>query len=150
MLESKSMQVSVSEEQECIENMQCFGWTCLSSQEINSKESHQELHGDTLYSVTTKENYVKLLFQRDTKHPNYSELVRCENTYNSILKSKPYGPRFNGTAAFVGLLFFVLPCVIYVIMYLKKKKDYNASFDAWYKRWTNEALPAKERAKSLA
>lgn len=150
MFESKSMKVSVGEEQKCIDTMQCFGWSCISTQEINSKESHMERRGDDVYSVTTSENYVKLMFQRDTNHPYYNELVSCEKKYYSILNSKPCGPSFNGGAAFMGFLFFIIPCIIYIISYSSKKKKFNEEYEQWKKSWQTEAIPALNKAKSLA
>lgn len=69
--------------------MSTFGWRLKSSQEINSKESHLERRGDELYSVTTKENYVKLLFERDTGMKNYARLVQLEKQYNALLATSP-------------------------------------------------------------
>lgn len=150
MLETKSMQVATSEEQNTIDLMQNFGWTCLSSQEINSKESHLENRGGDIYSVTTSENYVKLIFQRDTNHKYYNELVNCENTYNSILHSKPTAPSFRLLMAIVGLLFWILPGVLYIVYYCVKKSKYNKAYADWQNKWHNEAIPALNKARQLA
>ena len=90
MIETKVETIAPSGEQRKIEEKACFGWRLKSSQEINSKESHLEQDG--LYgikSVTTKENYVKLVFERDKDMPNYNKIVELENKYYNNLYSKP-------------------------------------------------------------
>lgn len=71
MIETITRKIDPKEEQETINMMSTFGWTLKSSQEINYAESHLERQYDSIYSVTTKENYIKLIFQRDTNRRNY-------------------------------------------------------------------------------
>lgn len=105
MIETITRKVHPREENETADIMRCFGWRLKSSQEINSKESHLERQGDTLYSVTTSENYVKMLFERETTMPNYNKLVALENEYCSILRKRPGFSRWKfGGFAFLGVL----------------------------------------------
>lgn len=85
-LETKAMQVAPNEEQGTIDLYQKFGWTLTSSQEIFSKDSHQEVRGGDVYNVTETTNYVKLTFQRDKDMEYYSEIVALENKYFSLNK----------------------------------------------------------------
>ena len=88
MIETKSLRVGPAVEQSMIDTMACFGWELKSSQEINVKESHEELHGDTVYSVTTGENYVKLVFNRDTARPHYARYIRNRHAVSLNGKTK--------------------------------------------------------------
>ncbi len=123
MIESKSIKVGVSEEQRYIDIMQKFGWTLQSSQEINVKESHLENRGDKVYSVTTGENYIKLVFKRDTAIPNYAKLKDLEGRYFNILNRMPSA--INGKVAFLGILFFVVPGVLYIVLKVTQKKKWE-------------------------
>lgn len=82
--ETKSISVHPNDEQSTIELYQCFGWELQSSQEIFDRDSHQERKNDTLYSVTTTTNYVKLVFSRQTDIKNYRKLVELENRFDSV------------------------------------------------------------------
>lgn len=68
-VESKSVTAAPNEEQILIEKHELFGWELKSSQEVLSRDSHLEKHGDDLYNVTTTQNYIKLVFQRDADSP---------------------------------------------------------------------------------
>ncbi len=148
MIETVTRKVSPREENETANIMRCFGWRLKSSQEINSKESHLEQQGDTLYSVTTSENYVKMLFERETTMPNYSKLVALENEYCAILRKRPDFSKwkFGGlivlgvfAAIFLPLPFSAIlpdfnpailllpgavPAGFYVYMHIKRLKEY--------------------------
>ena len=66
----------------------CFGWEYVSSQEINNTESHLETRNDTLYSVTTKENYTNVMFRRDVTRKNIQEIKALERQHDLLdLKS---------------------------------------------------------------
>lgn len=140
MVESKSIKVGVSQEQHYIDVMQSFGWTLNSSQEINVKESHLERSGDTIMSVTTGENYIKLVFKRDTAIANYAKLKQLENKYFDVVSRQP--SPINGKIAFIGILFFVLPGALYIGLKVSQKK-----------KWENEmdtvAIPALREAETL-
>ncbi len=123
MVESKSMKVGVENEQSTIELMEKFGWSLKSSQEINSKESHEEVRNGELYSVTTSENYVKLVFSRNTEMANYKQIVDLEKKYFSILAQRP-APVEPGVAFFLFLL-LIFPCVLYVKSVHKKEREWE-------------------------
>ena len=79
-METKNMRVNPREEDATIIKMQRYGWQLFSSNEVHSKDSHQEKRGDSIYSVTETTHFVKLVFQRDKNDPNYAELVALEKT----------------------------------------------------------------------
>ncbi len=87
--ESKSIQVHPSDEQSMIEFMQKFGWSLLSTQEIKVKDSHLEQRGDSIYSVTESEHYVKLAFSRDLDMPHLKEIKAIEDEYFSLPNPPP-------------------------------------------------------------
>lgn len=95
-LESKSLSVSPDKEHEAIETYQKFGWELKSSQEIFNKDSHEELRGDSVYSITETTNYVKLVFQRDKDMPYYNEVCEIEDKYFDLLNHKPFNYYGNG------------------------------------------------------
>lgn len=140
MIESKSIKVGVSQEQHYIDVMQKFGWTLNSSQEINVKESHLESRGDTVYSVTTGENYIKLVFKRDTAIKNYSRLKQLENQYFDVLNRQP--SPMSGKIAFLGILFFVVPGALYIAVKVSQKKKWEAEM-------MDTAYPALSEAEKL-
>ncbi|MBE6585692.1 MAG: hypothetical protein E7645_04095 [Ruminococcaceae bacterium] len=125
MIETVSKKVAPSQEQYTINIMTNFGWRVKSSQEINSKESHLERRGDELYSVTSKENYVKLLFERDTEMKNYAQIAQLEREYNAICASSK--PKFEKKQILlmIVLLIFLLPIgIIYgVYVFFKNTKE---------------------------
>ncbi|MBE7061987.1 MAG: hypothetical protein E7382_05570 [Clostridiales bacterium] len=82
--ESKSIQVSASEENETIELWEAFGWELKSSQEIFNQSNRLETRGDDLYNVTTTTHYVKLVFNRNTEMENYARLVELERNFNNV------------------------------------------------------------------
>ncbi|MBQ7173467.1 MAG: DUF308 domain-containing protein [Clostridia bacterium] len=84
MEETKKVQVLPREENDVTRIWQDFGWSLVSSQEINNTDSHLERRGDDIVSVTTKENYVNLLFKRDTNMPNYNKIKALEAQYDSL------------------------------------------------------------------
>ncbi len=80
--EYKQLSISPSSLNSDITIRQCFGWEYVSSQEINNTESHLETRNDTLYSVTTKENYTNVMFRRDTTRKNIQQLRSLEKQYD--------------------------------------------------------------------
>ena len=76
-----------------IDTMQCFGWNLLGTQEVKTVDSHLEVRGDSLYSVTSTECYVKLSFSRDVDLPNIAMLRKLEQRFNSL--SVPPCPSVN-------------------------------------------------------
>jgi len=146
--ESKSIQVHPSDEQSQIDLMQKFHWNLQSSQEINTKDSHLEKRGDKIYSVTTTNCYVKLVFTRDLNYPNLDKVKKLENEYFSIsfpsaidqpgLVAPIFVPGVGGlilAGVFekgVGILLFIL-CIVGSIFWFKhniqKRKEVDQKND---------------------
>lgn len=126
MKETKSITVLPSDENETIDLWADFGWELQSSQEIFNKDSGLKRSGDTIYSVTTTINYVKLVFQRDTSMPNYEEIRKKEAEYARIVDIPlKTGPNFS----LLWLIFFLMygiGIVVFLIIKSKNKK-YNES-----------------------
>jgi len=151
MLETISKKVSPRNEQHTINVMSCFGWKLKSSQEVNVSDSHLENRYGELYSVTNKEHYVKLLFEREKETSNYDKIVELEREYYSILNSEPTLSKFILGASICGSIFAssmifgllfninnptvliagwaILPCVYLVLHKRKHKKWKNISQD---------------------
>ncbi len=141
MIESQSLTVSPSEEQNAIETFQNFGWTLKSTQEVHSKDTHLERGGwnyDQLYSVTETTNYVKLMFQRDTQIPNYNEIAELENEYWSIMTSepnKPGGTMFWVILSIIGLIFYIIPGAIVIAIRVMILVNYKKKHSEWEIRY---------------
>lgn len=82
--ESFTIQVHPKDEQEQIGLMEKFHWSLLSTQEMKTKDSHLEVRGDDIYSVTETEHYIKLAFSRAIDNPNLATLKRLEAEYFSF------------------------------------------------------------------
>lgn len=54
MLETKTLKVANSAEESTISLMQQFGWSLLSSQDVNNTDSHLENRNGSIYSVADK------------------------------------------------------------------------------------------------
>ncbi len=146
MVEVISKKVSTAQEQATIDLKTKFGWKLKSSQEINNTDSHLERRGDELYSVTTKENYVKLVFERDKNMPNYRRIVELERKYENLLNSRPQPPLMKMLGALVLCIVF-LPLGIYV-GYKVFKDIYNQGKN-WGARMQVEARPILEEVSHL-
>lgn len=85
-IESKVMQVHPANESATIARMERFGWVLKTNQDVVTKDSHDELVGDTVYSVTETERYSKLMFQRDTEDEKYPLYQKGEQLYDEILE----------------------------------------------------------------
>mgnify|MGYP004568849089 CR=1 FL=1 len=153
-LESTSLSVSPSMEQETIEIHQKFGWELKSSQEIFNKDSHNEVRGDYVYNVSETTNYVKLVFQRDKDMPYYNEICEIETKYYNTLNSKPLNS-YSGVLMVIGIIitllgvFFLLSRSLWpipiialgifiIIMRIKVKKGKKAEYDEKISQWENE------------
>ena len=106
-MESKSFTVAPDEEQDVIAKHELFGWELLSSQEVLSRDSHFEERAGDLYSVTTTQNYVKLVFQRDTERADFSKVESLEKEYWNLYERTKWG-----YAPKKSKLFSVAPLVI--------------------------------------
>lgn len=134
MKETKKMQIMPQDEERIINAYSHFGWELVSSQEIKTKDSHLEQGAftGTIYSVTESENYVNLIFSRDTSIANYRALVACQKEYEeaqSCLKAKV---RFR----FIPFLF---TNVFYLIYYFARNAAINKNNDAAFEEM-NAAL----------
>ena len=154
MLETKALTVHPDNEQSTIDLVANFGWSLKSSQEIKNTDSHLENRNGTTYSVTTKEHYVKLILERDTKMENYDRIKQLENTYFSIMEREPepeYIPISKGILI-IGLLLYVIPGALYLAYKLKKRSDAKRAYQEAYAAWKIEcerAMKAKAEARSL-
>lgn len=160
-LESKSLSVSPDKEHEAIETYQKFGWELKSAQEIFNKDSHEELRGDSVYSVTETTNYVKLVFQRDKDMPYYNEVCEIEDKYFDLLNHKPFNYSGNGLlilgvllAIIFGLvsLFFIIADasllifsapltalgVFIIVRRIKAKNKQETEYREKLQTWNNE------------
>jgi len=170
MEETRKFKVHPSDEQTQTEIRQDFGWTLVSSQEINSKESHLERSGDTLYSVTTKENYVNLLFKRDTNMPNYAAIKQLEGQYDAVPENQtPYFGKlmkilviaaivliicgiamFSNGSAFGGILCLLLAAGAITGAVFKSKANKKLEAEINAKNSSNDEQRAELRRKSRA
>lgn len=144
MIESKSLTVPPSLENSTIDLWQNFGWTLKSTQEVNTKEYVVEERSDGYYNVPVGENYVKLAFQRDTSIPNYARIKELEGNYAEILNSEPteipaiFSLKTHLIIGGILCLFYVVPGVIYFIIYFKKKKENTNWYEKKYAEWSEK------------
>ena len=120
--ESKSIQVHPSDEQQQIDLMQKFHWSLLGSQDVKTKDSHLEQRGDSIYSVTETEHYVKLTFTRDVALPHLENIKALENEFFAL--PEPTDPPIIPLGCFGGIvlgaltLLYGLGLLIYLLYYL--------------------------------
>lgn len=132
MIETITRKVAPQDEQQTIDIMTAFGWSLMSSQEINNTDSHLERRYDAIYSVTTKENYVKLLFKRDTGRRNYAKIAQLEQAYHTILNAQPVVPQGRLTlSVVVSILTIGLFMIPGILMFIHYKKQYRKKLEAW-------------------
>lgn len=150
MIETVARKVSPKEEQQTINLMSYFGWNLKSSQEINSVDSHLERRDDTIYNVTTKENYVKLHFVRDTKRKNYNRIVQLETMYFELLNMQPILPKWQiYLSLFIGvltLMIWAIPGILLLCYFMKKYKN---RFVEWKQNFDLEGNKILREAQSL-
>lgn len=84
-VENKVMNVHPREEQSVIDLMSHFRWRLQSSDPVFNQDTHEEVRGDKLYSVTETVNYVHLVFARDLDEPNLDRIRALEREYFSIV-----------------------------------------------------------------
>ena len=154
MIESKSLKVSTNSEQGTINLMQDFGWQLKSSQEVNVADSHLERRGDSIYSVTNKQKYVKLVFERDTGLTNYATIADLENKYHAIMD---YPPKkeivvISIIITIIGFCFYIVPGALYLFLKLKKRKKCNDAYRAACTEWNKASMQAttyRSQARTL-
>ena len=147
-MESKSIEVSPSSEQETIDTYSKFGWALVSSQEIYNKDSHLESRAGGTYSVTETTNYVKLLFNRDKNMPYYNYIADLENRYYSLKSKQPRLDRKGFVAPVTLLVMSIFLIAVYGLGLIgvagcgfwifkntqhnsKAREDYNNSYAMW-------------------
>lgn len=139
MKETKTQTIAPGTEEQVINLWRSFGWELVGApQEIYNKDSHEELRGDDVYSVTETTHYVKVTFERDTGRQNYEELKSLEAQYYAIKEPYlPYAPRFITLLWIIlivgGFFLFVIPGIIllilHIILYIKKNKQWKIDFE---------------------
>lgn len=155
MIESKSLTVPPSLENSTIDLWQNFGWTLKSTQEIFNRNTVDL--GDSTETTTT--NYIKLAFQRDTSIPNYARIKELEANYAEILNSEPteipaiFSLKTHLIIGGILCLFYVVPGVIYFIIYFKKKKEnanwYEKKYAEWSEKMNTEGKQILDEVTSL-
>ncbi|MFI3164586.1 MAG: hypothetical protein R3Y65_09150 [Bacillota bacterium] len=108
-----------------------LGWELINSQEIFNKNSVDL--GDSVRTTTT--NYVKLTFKRDTEMKDYQKYKALEDKYlsaetaleNAKLTESRNTPKLNVVILGILTLFWVIPGIIYFVMYKKKVAKYKES-----------------------
>lgn len=126
--ESKTFQVHPNDEQDMIQFMQKFGWSLLSTQEIKTKDSRLEQRGESLYSVTETEHYIKLAFSRDLDMPHLQEIKAIEDEYNNLPNPPPLPKLFPGhimlwAVASLCLGIGIIAWLVYFFAFYKPKKS---------------------------
>ncbi len=91
MEEIESIRCSLANEEYYTQSYRLFGWTLLSSQEINNQDSTVRVVGDYIVTQTTRIQYVKLTFKRDTNMPNYQRLCELQEEFESIPSNRYVG-----------------------------------------------------------
>lgn len=130
--ESLTFQVHPMDEQSQINIMQKFHWNLLSSQEIKTVDNHMEQRGDSLYSVTKTENYVKLTFSRDLETPHLAEIRELE-AQNNALEPARYPDMFPilpWWAWLLSALFYGIGIAVWAAYFLLAYKPKKEAADA--------------------
>ena len=88
MLETKVLEVSSSEVQKTIEELQCFGWHLISNQKVDYTTTYKTGGGNAKdgyrYIVHNDRTiYNSLTFQRDTQINNYYEINELFSNYET-------------------------------------------------------------------
>jgi hypothetical protein len=82
--EYKKLEIAPDSEIATRELLERYGWILDTSQEVLNTDSHLERKGDTIYNVTEKTHFVKLVFKRDKSSPHYAEWVELEKVESEI------------------------------------------------------------------
>ncbi|MBE6617111.1 MAG: zinc ribbon domain-containing protein [Ruminococcaceae bacterium] len=165
--ESTSLKIHPDEEQATIDNYEAFGWEFVSSQTIDTADSHLEREfggfGD-LVSITETTNYVKLAFRRNKNIAHYDEITKLEDEYFTLYKrykskswvpsggpKKPKKPVDYNTEflpeSVVNIAYALNPLAKFTNKkhMEKKNKDYEKDYAVW-KEWKTEKYDPAERA----
>lgn len=129
--DSISFQVHPNDEQTQINLMQKFHWNLLNTQEIKTVDSHLAQRGDSLYSVTKSEHYVKLSFSRELETPHLAEIKKLEEQYNALSPTKyPVLFPFAWWLWVIAALFYGVGAVAWVAYYFLLYKPKKSAADA--------------------
>jgi len=98
-------------------------------------------------------------FQRDTSIPNYARIKELEAKYAEILNSEPtelpaiFSLKTHLIIGGILCLLYLVPGVIYFIIYFKKKKEnanwYEKKYAEWSEKMNTEGKRILEEATSL-
>lgn len=148
MEETKTFVCGKSQEDSWIKTWQNFGWSLLSSQEVHKNDnSFSNASDGSLVVTTTTEDYIKLVFKRDTKMPHYAEITNLERQYNkqiASLESKASAPKFN--------LFWLILLPIYIIIAVvksNKNKQIESRNQEIYKKMDSLEYEARDIMLSI-
>lgn len=147
--ESKVVQVRPEDEQQQIDFMHNFYWNLLSSQEIRAIDNHLETRGDSLYSVTKTDHYVKLAFSRDVETPNLDKIKKLEKEFFD-LPAPQYPKLFPGSGCLWGVIFlFTWPVSVpgWLVYYFIKYKPDKARAERQLKQLQIDRQEILERLK---
>ena len=145
MKELKSFSVAPGTEEEEIQLWRSFGWELVGApQEVRTADSQvftgQDSDGTEHYQTTAGVHYIKLTFERNPERKNYSELKALEEQFDSLKKPTIWEKPQLITKLWliligVGLLLYVLPgiilLVIHIIKYKKDTKLWNSSYERY-------------------
>lgn len=122
--ESKSIKVHPALEQEMISTHERFGWSLVSSQEINSQTAHSEEDSVFTYHYITTTNYVKLVFSRERDFPNRERIVELEKQYWTCFNTYLSVPSIIPGKIF--WIFAAIPCVPSILLIATGKGDVSS------------------------
>ena len=108
------------------------------------------------YTTIKGQHTYTLFFERDRGRPNYDELKALETEYHAIKDSEcpgvvPLFTKFWLIAIGIGIILYVVPGIIMLVVRIKKHSDSKKSFDILYPKWKEEvAANDAKRAEILA
>ena len=159
MKDNVSIPVSPEMVDETITLFQSFGWENKGQTETRTNDSQIKTGQDEEYEYYTTirgEHTFTLFFERDRGRPNYEELKALESEYYAIKDSAcptvpPLFTKFWLIVTGIGLLFYVIPGIIILVVRIKKHSDGKKAFDVLYPKWKEEvAANDAKRAEILA
>lgn len=159
MKENKSVQVDPSRREEVVTTFNSFGWELRTENEVKTNENRVLDSRDDeydYYKIIPGEHYIRLGFERDTGRQNYSELKDLEQQYYSVNTPTIWeAPRFITKLwvilIVVGLLFYVVPGIILLVVHIIKFKKDTELWNSRYEKYKVELAAAeKEQADILA
>lgn len=120
MKESISLRETPEREQLTIQQHQMMGWVLKSSQEINSSSTSVSGTQGNVTSSVHKENYVKLVFERDTDLPNYAMLQSKYAEWTTLREQflKKLSADLTALSKKQNLITFLVPAIIATIVFI--------------------------------